>query len=44
MFNLKKLNVVDGKEQYRVEITSRFTALENLDAEVDIKSLGNYQR
>jgi hypothetical protein len=42
--NLKKLNVADVKEQYHVEITSRFTALENLNAEVYIKSLGNYQR
>jgi hypothetical protein len=35
-FNLKKLNEVEGKEQYRVEISNRFAALENLDAEVDI--------
>jgi hypothetical protein len=35
-FNLKKLNEVEGKEQYRVEILNRFAALENLDAEVDI--------
>jgi hypothetical protein len=35
-FNLKKLNKVKGKEQYHVEISQRFTALENLDAEVDI--------
>jgi hypothetical protein len=33
----KKLNEGDGKEQYRVEISNRFVALENLDAEVDIK-------
>jgi hypothetical protein len=31
--NLKKLNEVEGKEQYRVEISSRFQALENLDTE-----------
>jgi hypothetical protein len=36
-FNLKKLNEVEGKEQYRIEISNRFTALENLDTEVDIK-------
>jgi hypothetical protein len=30
-FNLKKLNEVEGKEQYRVEISTRFAALENLD-------------
>ncbi|PNF41609.1 hypothetical protein B7P43_G10463 [Cryptotermes secundus] len=35
-FNLKKLNEVEGKEQYRVEISNRFTALENLDTEVDV--------
>jgi hypothetical protein len=28
-FNLKKLNEAEGKEQYRVEILNRFTALEN---------------
>jgi hypothetical protein len=26
-FNFKKLNEVEGKEQYRVEILNRFTAL-----------------
>jgi uncharacterized FlaG/YvyC family protein len=35
-FNLKKLNEIEGKEQNRVEISNRFTVLENLDAEVDI--------
>jgi hypothetical protein len=35
-FNLKKLNEVEGKEQYCVEISNRFTALENLHTEVDI--------
>jgi hypothetical protein len=34
-FNLKKLNEAEGKEQYRVEISNRFAALENLDTEVD---------
>jgi hypothetical protein len=34
-FNLKKLNKVDGKEQYCIEISS-FTALEKSDAEADI--------
>jgi hypothetical protein len=37
-FNLKKLNMVERKEQYHVEISNRFAALENLDAEVDINS------
>jgi hypothetical protein len=31
MFNLKKLNEVKHKEQYQVEISNRFAALENLD-------------
>jgi hypothetical protein len=35
-FNLKKLNEVEGKEQYRVETSNRFAALENSDARVDI--------
>jgi hypothetical protein len=37
-FNLKKLNVVEGKGQYCVEVSNRFTALEDLDAEMDINS------
>jgi hypothetical protein len=36
--NLKKLNEVEGKEQYRVEVSNRFAALEDLDAEVEINS------
>jgi hypothetical protein len=36
MFNLKKLNEVEGKEQYLAEISNRFAALENLDTEIDI--------
>jgi hypothetical protein len=35
-FHLKKLNEVGGTEQYHVEISNRFAALENLDTEVDI--------
>jgi hypothetical protein len=30
-FNLKELNEVEGEEQYLVEISNRFAALENLD-------------
>jgi hypothetical protein len=37
-FNLKKLNEVEGKGQYHVEVSNRFAALEDLDAEVEIKS------
>jgi hypothetical protein len=37
-FNLKKLNEVEGKELYRVEISNRFAALENLDDDVRINT------
>jgi hypothetical protein len=37
-FSLKKLNDVEDKEQFRVEVSNRFAALEDLDAEVDINS------
>jgi hypothetical protein len=37
-FNLKKLNEVEGKEQFRIEVSNRFAALEDLDAEVEINS------
>jgi hypothetical protein len=37
-FNLKKLNEVEGKEQYHVEVSNRIAALEDLDKEVKINS------
>jgi hypothetical protein len=37
-FNLKKLNDVEGKEQFRVEVSNRFSAVEDLDTEVEINS------
>jgi hypothetical protein len=37
-FNLKKLNEVEGKGQYHVEISNRFAALEDLHTEVEINS------
>jgi hypothetical protein len=37
-FNLKKLNQVEGKQQYHVEVSNRFAASEDLDAEVEINS------
>jgi hypothetical protein len=37
-FNLKKLNDVEGKEQFCVVVSNRLTALEDLDAEVEINS------
>jgi hypothetical protein len=41
-FNLTKLNEVEGKEHYKVEISYRFAALENLDNEVDIDRAWEY--
>jgi hypothetical protein len=38
-FHLKELSDVEGKEQYRVEVSNRFAALEDLDAEVEINSV-----
>jgi hypothetical protein len=36
--NLMGLNEVEGKEQYCVEVSKRFAALEGLDAEVEMNS------
>jgi hypothetical protein len=36
MSSLRKLNDVEGKEKYRVEVTNRFSALGDFDAEVEI--------
>jgi hypothetical protein len=37
-FILEKLNGLEGKEQFRVVVSNRFAALEDLDAEVEINS------
>jgi hypothetical protein len=37
-FNLKKLNDVEGKEQFRIEVSNRFAPLEDLDTEMKINS------
>jgi hypothetical protein len=37
-FSLKKLNEVEGKKQFNVEVSNRFAALEDLDAEVESNS------
>jgi hypothetical protein len=37
-FNLKKLNEVGSKEQFRVDVSNRFEALEYFDTEVEINS------
>jgi hypothetical protein len=42
-FNLKKLNKVEGKEKYRVEVSNRFAALEDLGAEVEINTIWVYE-
>jgi hypothetical protein len=38
-FNLKRLNEVESKEKYHVEVSNRFAALEGLDAEVEINTI-----
>jgi hypothetical protein len=38
MFSLKKLNQVDGKEEFHVKVSDRFATLEDLDTEVEINS------
>jgi hypothetical protein len=38
-FNRKKLNEVEYKLKYRVEVSNRFAALEDLDAEVEINTV-----
>jgi len=35
-FNLKKLNELEVRKEYQIEITNRFTALENLGDDEDI--------
>jgi len=35
-FNLRKLNEPEVREQYQVEITNRFAALENSDDDEDV--------
>jgi hypothetical protein len=35
-FNLRKLNEPEVREQYQIEITNRFAALENLSDDEDV--------
>jgi hypothetical protein len=35
-FNLRRLNEPEVKEKYQIEITNRFAALENLNADEDV--------
>jgi hypothetical protein len=37
-FNLKKLNEVEGKEHFHVEVSNRSAALEDMSIEVEINS------
>jgi hypothetical protein len=37
-FILKKLDQVEGKEQFRFEVSNKFAALEDVDTEVEINS------
>jgi hypothetical protein len=39
-FILKKLSEVEAKEQFCIEISNGFAALEDLDAEVEINKFG----
>jgi hypothetical protein len=39
-FNLKKLNEVESKERYRIEVSNRFLALEDFNAEVELVAVG----
>jgi hypothetical protein len=38
-FNLKKLNEVEGKDKYCVQVSSRFAALEDLGTEDEINTV-----
>jgi hypothetical protein len=37
-FNLRKLNELEVKEKYQIEITNRFAALENLNVDEDVNT------
>jgi hypothetical protein len=37
-FSSKTLHEVEAKEKYRAEVSNRFAALEDLDAEVEVNS------
>jgi hypothetical protein len=38
-FNLRKLNDLEARKQYQIDITNRFAALENFNDDKDIKSV-----
>jgi hypothetical protein len=39
-FNLRRLNEPEVREQYQIEITDRFAALQNLNDDEDVIGLG----
>jgi hypothetical protein len=43
-FNLKKLNEIEGKKKYHVEVSNRFAALEDLDSEEEINNAWEMNR
>jgi hypothetical protein len=43
-FNLKKLNEVVGKEQFHVEVSNRFAALEDLDADASRSPFSSFTK
>ena len=43
-FNLRKLNELEVREQYQIEITNRFVALENLNDDEDVNRTWEYIR
>jgi hypothetical protein len=40
--NLRKLKEPEVKEKYQIEFTNRFAALENLNVDEDVNSLGKH--
>jgi hypothetical protein len=40
VFSLKKINEVEGKEQYCAKVSNKVLGLEDLDAEVYIDNIG----
>jgi hypothetical protein len=42
--NLKKLNELESKERCHVEVSNRFVALEDLDAELEMYSVSETNR
>jgi len=43
-FNLRKLNELEVRKQYQIEITNSFSALGNLSDDEDIKSVWQHMK